>query len=73
MNPLIEHVLRLYKKTNDAIYFSERIADINQAAYENRKAIIYKFQLHLAIRKLEDVYKESNNEEYLDILEYVKN
>ena len=71
---IIIQVLKKFKQLNNSIFYSTRLADINQIAQEKKNIIIYKFHLHLSIKKLEDVYESAKNKEYLDaVFEYVKN
>lgn len=74
IDSIIIQVLKIYKQLNNSIFYSTHLADINQANQEKNNIIIYKFHLHLSIKKLEDVYESSTNKEHLDALfEYVKN
>ena len=71
--PLIDNVITYYTKINECKYYSERMADVNQAAQEKKNILIYQFKLHLELQKLKKIYSVVSNKVELDeLFEYVK-
>lgn len=66
LNLLIFEIIKWYADLQRAIFYSTRMADINQANLEIRKIEIFKFKIFQILNKIKELYNYSTNKDYLD-------